>query len=97
MTILMRRRDKRGRPRKDEKAKKIDTIPVFVCRDPQGIKLFKKKPTLEAGLWEGQLLDINLVEPKQFIAQFRNARLPARGQMFEMKMGINDDDQTASN
>ena len=85
-TILIRRRNKRGRPRKDEKVVKLATRPVYVCRDPQGIKLFKKKPSLSAGLWVGSLLDIRLVDPKQFVAKFRNAKLPARGQMFEMEM-----------
>lgn len=85
--VLIRRRNKRGRPRKDEKVAKLTTFPVFVCRDPQGIKLFPSKPSMVAGLWQGALLDnCRVVDPKQFVAKFRNAKLPLRDQLLEMEM-----------
>ena len=84
--VLIRRRNKRGRPRKDEKVAKVATVPVFVCRDPQGIKLFKRKPNLTAGLWAGEDCAMKISDPKQFVALFRNAELPARGQLIEMEM-----------
>lgn len=85
---LVRRRSKRGRPRKDERQVKTGTVPVFIGRDPQGIKLFTRKPVLQEGLWQGALLDSfkKPLEPKEFVALYRNAKLPGRGQLLEMEI-----------
>lgn len=92
-TILVRRRAKRGRPRKDEtKARKtMKSIPVFVARDPQGIKLFALKPTLSVlGLWEGPLVDgVKPMDPRTFVSKFRGACLPERGKtVIAARLGI---------
>jgi hypothetical protein len=88
--VLVRRRGKRGRPRKDEKPVKLTCSPVFVARDPQGVKLFSAKPKLSVlGLWDGKLVkDTDAMDARVFVSKFRNAKLPDRGCMLEMKIGI---------
>jgi hypothetical protein len=86
--VLVRRRAKRGRPRKDEGEAKVITKPVFVARDPQGVKLFITKPTLSVlGVWEGTIFGtMKPMDPRMFVTKFRNARLPERGDVLEMKV-----------
>ena len=90
MAALVRRRAKRGRPRKDEQGIKVVTKPVFVARDPQGVKLFAAAPKLTVlGLWQGQLIGgTKPMDPRSFVNKFRNARLPGKGGVLEMRMAV---------
>ena len=87
---LVKRRTKRGRPRIDEKTKKCVTIPVYVARDPQGIKVFKKKPVLSiTGIWDGDRVPgVDAMDSRTFVMKFRNAVLPARGQVLSARMAV---------
>lgn len=87
--ILVKRRAKRGRPRKGEDKVKLAVAPVFIARDPQGIKLFSAEPRLSViGLWEGRMVPgLKPMEPRTFVSKYRNARLPERGDMLRMEMG----------
>jgi hypothetical protein len=89
-TVLIKRRAKRGRPRKSEAKTRLSAMPVFVARDPQGIKIFITRPKLTVmGLWEGTPLNgFRAMEPRTFVVKFRNARLPNRGGMLETRMGL---------
>lgn len=89
--VLVKRRAKRGRPRLTEASAKMKTMPVFVARDPQGVKLFAKKPALSVlGLWEGTLIPgaSKPLEPRVFVTKYRNAQLPSRGSVLEVTMGV---------
>ena len=89
--VLVHRRARRGRPRKGEAdLGKIVTKPVFVTRDPQGIKLFAALPKKTVlGLWEGKLVNgTKPMDPRVFVTKFRNARLPGRGGVLETRMGV---------
>ena len=89
-TALMKRRAKRGRPRKDEVKPSQKKVSVFVARDPQGVKLFKKKPKLSVvGVWEGTLVSgTKVMDARTFVTKFRNAMLPSRGEMAASNMMI---------
>lgn len=90
-TLLMKRRATRGRPRKsDVAAKTLKVVPVYVGRDPQGIKLFTSEPKLSVlGVWEGKLVNgTGPMEPRAFVLKYRNAVLPERGAKIRLDMGV---------
>lgn len=89
-TLLVKRRATRGRPRKDEViARTMKVIPVYVARDPQGIKLFTSAPKLSVlGLWEGKSINgLKPMDPRTFVLKYRNAVLPERGKSIRLEMG----------
>lgn len=83
---LLKRRKGRGRPTREDKAKKVDLVTGYIARDPRGVMVFTKPPVLTPlGFFEGDLL----CQPEgaaKFIRRYRKAAVPDRGKYLKAQL-----------